>query len=118
MSQGSALPGKREGRKMGKRAWPVAAIAVAFLSVPTAVRAAVGSFASSTSTAALTVTNSGSGRALTVTSHTNNAAVFTDNATSGVVNAISASNKSASSGASGIVGYENSTGSGFNYGVK
>jgi len=100
-----------------KAAWILVAVLVAAVLVPQVVYAATGAFSSSSSSTALTATNSGSGRAINATSKTGYAGVFTRTATSGSTATIYSVQKSASSGTSAVFGYSTSTGSGTTYGL-
>ena len=100
-----------------KAAWILVAVLAAAVLVPQVVYAATGAFSSSSSSTALSATNSGSGRAINATSKTGYAGVFTRSATSGSTATLYAIQKSASNGASALFGYSTSTGSGSTYGV-
>jgi hypothetical protein len=101
---------------MSKRLLIATVIALAVLT-PTAVMAATGSFSSSSSTTALSVANTGSGKAVNATSNTGTTGMFTGNATFGPRIALYGLQRSASNTARGVYGYASSSGSGQTFGV-
>lgn len=110
-------PDPNKGGAMSKKPWAFIAVLALAVIVPQAVYAAIGSFSSASSTTALTATNSSTGRAFVGTSSTGITGLLTRNATSGGLPTLQATSKSATSGASGVFGYNVSTSTGATYGV-
>jgi trimeric autotransporter adhesin len=92
-------------------------VAVIALSLTSVAYAATGSFSSSSSGTALTVTNSSTGKAISAAAKTGYAGLFKHTAATGTTAALQGQTASASSGAAGVVGAATAT-TGSEYGVK
>jgi hypothetical protein len=88
-----------------RKLWPLVVLLVAVLIVPNAVMAATGSFSSTTSTPALKAANSGSGRAITASAARTHGAYITSNASFGTFHGVYGATRSASTNASGVLGF-------------